>query len=127
MVNKLFIKGAYLWTPKTMDRELTEKEFVQKAGVAELMRYRDYPFVSLVFTIPSRPFLVGHKHSGTIAVVMNEHGRFQTMEWKKPYTNWKCVACGTETPDIGPKPDECEVCGGRRFSKVHARKKEFYN
>ncbi len=126
MADKLFVKGAYLWTPKTMDRELSEQEFIDRASVTELLKFRKYPFVSLVITDPSRPFLVGHKHSGTIGIAMGDHGRFQTMEWKKPGYNWKCVACGNETPAFGDNPGICEVCGNGKFSRVHARKKEVY-
>jgi len=127
MVTKLFVKGAYLWTPITMDRELSEQEFIDRVGITEVLKFRQYPFVSLVFDRPSEQFLVGHIGPRTIALAMSRHNRFQTMEWRNAEYNWKCVSCGTERPSIGPKPEECEVCGNRKFSQVHARKKEFYN
>ena len=81
----LFKKGAWLYA---MDRELSEKEFIDLAssgsrGFDYLMGFKNYPFVSLVLDDPNEPLLVGHLNGKIISIVMSNHDRWQTMEWKK--------------------------------------------
>ena len=77
---RLFVRGAWLFT---MPEELSEKEFVEKAGgQAALSPFKGFPYVSLVLD-GDKPLLVGHRHGNTIALVMEQHGHrnWQTMEW----------------------------------------------
>lgn len=81
--NNLFIKGAYLCTLET---ELTEEEFIEKAGGLEkLSAFKKFPFVTLALDIPKSPLLVGHTSGRTVNLVMTGHGfrLYQTMEWKR--------------------------------------------
>lgn len=73
-----FVKGAWLFT---LDKELTEDEFIEKAGgMSKLKEFQQYPFVSLV--LDDKPKLVGHYNGRTIALAMGRHKLWQTMEWK---------------------------------------------
>jgi hypothetical protein len=80
---KLFVKGAHLLSG--INEELTEEEFIKRAGLKNLKELRNYPYVSLILDNPKKPILVGHKHERTIALAMQGRGhkRWQTMEWRK--------------------------------------------
>ena len=80
---KLFIRGAYL---VSLEKELTEKEFIEKAGgLQKLLRFRSFPLVTLVLDNPKKPLLIGHNSGRTIQLVLESHGHgdWQTMEWKE--------------------------------------------
>ena len=79
----VFVKGAYLYT---LDKELTEEEFIARAGgIEKLNQLREFPFVSLVLDIPEASVLIGHTNARTINLSMTGHGNklYQTMEWRK--------------------------------------------
>lgn len=60
---RLFKKGAWLYTT---DEELTEEEFIRRAGgIEKVNEYKGYPFVSLVFE-DGKAELVGHNNGRTI-------------------------------------------------------------
>jgi len=74
------------WLVHGIDPELTEAEFIQKAGgLARFEAYRKCPFVTLVLDSPETPFLVGHVNGTIISVVMASQGHkaWQTMEWSQ--------------------------------------------
>ena len=74
-----FIKGAWLYK---LEKELTEIEFIKKAGGLEkLEQFNAFPYVSLILDVPDKPMLVGHNNGRTIALAMNGHEQWQTMEW----------------------------------------------
>lgn len=80
-MKKMFVKGAWLYTLK---KELSEKEFIDKVGLEKLMKFRDYPYISVVLDDPSKPLLVAHNNGRIIALTMQEQGYklWQTMEWR---------------------------------------------
>ena len=75
--------GAWLYT---IDPELTDREFIQLAastpkGLEYLLDFHKYRFVSIVLD-GGTPLLVGHDRPNTIAMAMQGHEKWQTMEWK---------------------------------------------
>ena len=80
----LFIKGAYL-TTLSEEEELSEKEFIEKAGgIEKLQKFSMFSFVTLVLDDPANPFLVGHYNGRTIELALQGYGhkKWQTMEWR---------------------------------------------
>ncbi len=76
----LFIHGSYLWAG--LPDELSESEFIKRAGLKNLKEFRQYPFVTLVMDNPKKLFLVGHTIGRAIGASMMGHKKWQTMEWR---------------------------------------------
>jgi len=77
----MFVKGAYLWVG--LPDELSEGEFIKRAGLNNLKKYGSLPFVTLVLDNPKKPFLIGHRVGNLISANMMGRKKWQTMEWRK--------------------------------------------
>ncbi|KKL79223.1 hypothetical protein LCGC14_2016930, partial [marine sediment metagenome] len=57
-MKRIFEEGAWLYT---MDEELTEKEFIKKAGINKVLKMTHFSFISLVLDT-KKPFLIAHNN-----------------------------------------------------------------
>lgn len=76
-MSKYFVKGAWLYT---MDNELSEEEFIERAGgMEQLERFSMYPYVTLF--MEGEPVLRGHTNGRIISLENGKSRHWQTMEW----------------------------------------------